>query len=917
MRNFLLLLTGMLYAGSLLAQTAATPKYPDINIPYKKFVLDNGLRLLVHEDRKAPIVAVNIWYHVGSKNEKPGKTGFAHLFEHLMFNGSENFNSDYFKVMESIGATDLNGTTNNDRTNYFQNVPVSALDRTLWLESDRMGHLLGVVDTAKLNEQRGVVQNEKRSGENQPYAVAWDLVTKNTYPAGHPYSWTVIGSMEDLDAASLDDVKEWFKTYYGPNNAVIVIAGDIDAEVAHQKVKQYFGDIPPGPPIAKHEKWIAKMDENKRGKVEDRVAQARLIKVWNVPQWGSKESAHLTLLDNILTVGKSSRFFKRLVYDDQIASNVNVYVDAKEISGQFYIMADAKPGVPLSKIEAAINDEMKKLIATGVTPAELERAKMQYFSGMLKGLERIGGFGGKSDLLAQNEVYAGDPEFYKKFNDWIKDARPEDIRNVAANWLTKGEYALEVHPFPKLNAIATTIDRKKMPELAAQPKVQFPDVKKFELSNGLDVMLVRRTSLPVVNMQLIMDGGYSSDPAGKAGLATLALKMIREGTATRNALQISNELSDLGASISASADLDNNTVRLSALKPNFDKSLDLLTDILLRPSFPQKDFERLQKEQLLQIQQEQTQPFSMAFRVLPSLIYGEGHAYANPFSGSGTEASVNSISRADLVEYHQKWFSPSKATLVVVGDITEQELRSKLDAKWRSWQAKPVPEKNIAKVDLPEKPTVYIMDKPGAIQSVILAGQVAPPASAQNWTQIEMMNKILGGDFTSRINMNLREDKHWSYGSGSFIGSAKGPSLFLGYAPVQTDKTKESIIELKKELAEVTADRPLTEEEFAKAKGDAVMALPGRWETNNAVVSALTEQVVYNRGDNYWNSYSDVVRNMTIAEVNNAAKTLIKPENLVWVIIGDRKKIEKDIRELKIGEVRVIDPAGKIISDPL
>ncbi len=639
MKHKLLVVFFSSFAGLLIAQTPA-PKYPSVDIPYKKFVLENGLRLIVHEDHKAPIVGVNIWYHVGSKNEKLGKTGFAHLFEHLMFNGSENYNFDYFKAMEAIGATDLNGTTNEDRTNYFQNVPVSALDRTLWLESDRMGHLVNAIDSGKLNEQRGVVQNEKRSGENRPYAVAWELTTKNTYPVGHPYSWTVIGSMEDLNAASLDDVKEWFKTYYGPNNAVLVIAGDVDANVVFEKVKKYFGDIPPGPPIPKHEAWVAKMRDNKRQSAQDRVAQARLQKVWNVPQWGTPTTAYFQLLGNILTNGKSSRLYKRLVYDDLIASRVSSYLDNREISGQFYLEADAKPGVALSKIESAINEELKRLMAQGISVAELERAKTQYFAGFLRGLERIGGFGGKSDVLAQNEIYGGTPDFYKQFNEWIKGAKTDDLKKVVQDWLTDGAYALEIHPYPALNAVPSIVDRKKIPDLEKDPEVKFPTVNKFSLSNGMQVLLVQRTTLPVLTMEVLMDGGYASDPAAKPGLTALAMKMLREGTTSRTSVQISNALADLGASINASASLDNNMVRLNALKSNFDKSVDLFADVLMNPVFPQKDFERLKQEQLLAIKQEETEPFSMGFRVLPKLIYGEGHAYSKPFTGTGTEAGI-------------------------------------------------------------------------------------------------------------------------------------------------------------------------------------------------------------------------------------------------------------------------------------
>ena len=373
----------------------------DVNIPYEKFTLSNGLTVLVHEDHKAPIVAVNTWYHVGSKNEKPGKTGFAHLFEHLMFGGSDNFKGRYIDAMEKVGATDLNGTTNEDRTNYFENVPVSALDYTLFLESDRMGHFYNSINKEVLDLQRGVVQNEKRQGENQPYAVAEELIVKNTAPAGHPYSWTVIGAMEDLDAAALADVQKWFQTYYGPSNAVLVLAGDIDLKTAKEKVTKYYGDIPPGPPIARPTAWIAKMTGEHRGWVQDRVPQALLTMTWNTPQWSTRDSVLLELVGQVLSDGKTSRFYKRLVYDDRIATQVQAGQNAREINGQFQIYAFAQPGAGLEKVEAAVREELARFLKDGPNDSELERVKVQYEAGLVRGTERIGGFGGKSDRLAQ------------------------------------------------------------------------------------------------------------------------------------------------------------------------------------------------------------------------------------------------------------------------------------------------------------------------------------------------------------------------------------------------------------------------------------------------------------------------------------------------------------------------------------
>src|SRR5687767_157210 len=420
----------------------------NIQLPHKKFVLKNGLTLIVHEDHKAPIVAVNVWYHVGSKNEKPGKTGFAHLFEHLMFNGSEHFDDDYFKAMEKVGATDLNGTTSEDRTNYFQNAPKDALDFLLWMESDRMGHLLGAINQAKLDEQRGVVQNEKRQGENEPYGLARELITKGTYPPGHPYSWTTIGSMEDLNAASVDDVKEWFRTYYGAANATIVVAGDIDPEVAREKVEKYFGDIPPGPPIARHEVWIAKRSGSHRQIAQDRVPQSRIYKVWNIPQFGSLDADHLNLVSDVLAMGKTSRLYKRLVYEEQLATDVSAFVSLNEIGGQFYIMATARPGKPLADVERAIDEELERFLRKGPTSEEMERVKTSFFAHFIRGMERIGGFGGKSDILANYQVFTGDADNYKVTLERTREATADDLRQVAQAWLSDGVYNLEVHPFP-------------------------------------------------------------------------------------------------------------------------------------------------------------------------------------------------------------------------------------------------------------------------------------------------------------------------------------------------------------------------------------------------------------------------------------------------------------------------------------
>jgi zinc protease len=891
------------------ARAAATQDVPEIK--YEKFVLPNGLTLLVHEDRKAPIVAVNVWYHVGSKNEKLGRTGFAHLFEHLMFNGSEHYNDDYFKPLEKVGATDLNGTTNSDRTNYFQNVPTSALDLVLFMESDRMGHLLGAIDQARLDEQRGVVQNEKRQGENQPYGKVFLNVAENTYPRGHPYSWTVIGSMEDLSAAALDDVREWFKTYYGPNNAVIVIAGDIDPATARQKVEKYFGAIPPSPPIAKQDKWIAKMTGTHRGMMQDRVPQARIYKIWNVPEWGSPEADYLRLVAGILADGKSSRLYKRLVYDTRIATDVQAAVFQREIGSQFFIIATAQPDGDLAAVERAIDEELARFLRDGPTPAELERVKTGVRAGFVRGIERIGGFGGKSDILATNMVYAGDPDFYRTSLRRIAGATAAQLRTAAHDWLSDGVYALEVHPFPQLQAAGPTVDRSKLPEAAKPPEPRFPAIETATLSNGLKVYLARRDAVPLVNFNMMVDAGFAADQGGILGTSSLAVNMLDEGTKTRTALQISDALQRLGAQLNTGSNVDMSTIFLSTLKANMDSSLAIFADVILNPSFPQSDFERLRKLQLAQIQREKVTPVQMALRVFPVLLYGSGHAYGIPLTGSGTEESVSRLTTQELRRFHSTWFKPNNASLIIVGATTLSEVTPKLERLFGHWQRGEVPKKNIGEVAHQPRSAVYLIDRPGSEQSIIFAGHVAPPKRNPREIALLTMNEILGGSFTSRVNMNLREGKHWSYGAFTLLPDARGQRPFIVYAPVQTDKTKESLAEVMSEIRGIVRDRPVTPEELAKAQANLTLSLPGQWETNGAVGASIAEIVRFELPHDYYNTFAPNVRALQVADLTGVAQQTVQPDKLVWVVVGDRTKIEAGVRELNLGPVQFLDADGR------
>jgi zinc protease len=880
----------------------------NIDIPYQKVVLDNGLTLIVHEDHKAPIVAVNLWYHVGSKNEKPGKTGFAHLFEHLMFGGSQHAKDSYIKALESVGATDLNGTTYFDRTNFFENVPTSALDYTLWMEADRMGFL--DLSQKTLDLQRGVVENEKRQGENEPYASAEEYIPENTYPTGHPYSWDVIGEMSDLDAASFKDVQEWFKTYYSPSNVVIVLAGDIDAKTAKEKVQKYFGDLPAGPPVTHQQVWIAKMSGTHRSVTQDRVPLPRVYMVWNVPQFGSADAEYLDLVSSCLGDGKTSRLYKRLVYDDQIASDVTVYTDSREIGGQFYIQATARPGHNLDEIEKEINEELARFLQSGPTSEELQRVQTQYLANFLRGIERIGGFGGKSDRLAEYMVYTGNPEGYKLTLQRTREATADDLKSAANRWLSDGDYIVQVQPFPDYTAAASEIDRSRIPALGAPPELKLPRLQRAALANGLKVILAERHEVPLVHVWLATDAGYAADQFAKPGTAKLAATLLTEGTATRSALQINDQSALLGANLKGYSSLDFSFVSLSALKAKLDPSLDLFADVILNPSFPEADFKREQKLQLDSIGQEQKDPIQMALRVFPGLIYGAGHAYGNPLTGSGTTASTQAVTRDDLVKFHQVWFRPNNATLIIVGDTTLAELTPKLEKLFAGWKSGPVPAKNLSVVKPAAEPVVYILDKPGASQSVIIAGHVSVPANTPQEIAIQAMNEDFGGAFSSRLNMNLREDKHWAYGAGSFLWAARAQRPLFIYAPVQTDKTKESLAEMNKEIRGILTDRPVTAEELARVQANETLSLPGSRETIGSVGSSIIDLLQYGWADNYYDTMAGKIRALKTTDLDAAAKQVIHPEGMVWVVVGDRTKIESGIKELGLGKIRFIDADG-------
>lgn len=890
-----------------LTELAARISELEVDIPFTKYVLENGLTLVVHEDNRTPTVNVQVYYHVGSKNEPDGRSGFAHLFEHLMFNGSEHFNDDFFAATQQIGATNQNGTTNTDRTNYYQTVPTEALDTVLWLESDRMGYLLGAVDQARLDEQRGVVQNEKRQGENQPYGQVNNHMIAAIYPEEHPYGHTVIGSMEDLEAASLDDVRDWFTKWYGPSNAVLVVAGNITPEEAKAKVEKYFGELPPGEPVSHPKSWVPDLPKDQREIMYDRVPQPRIYRTWHVPELGHPDGEQLDAIASALAGDRNARLTKRLVHDEEVATGVFVSNGQSEIAGRFQIVVVPKPDADLAYIERAVDEELEKLLAEGPTAAELEKVKVGTLRGLVDSLERAPA---KAQLLATWETYTGDPNGWKTSLERLQAVTSQSAAETARRWLTRGSYTLTVLPFEDFEAFAEKVDRSAMPLPSSVADATFPDYHEAELSNGIRVMLAERHDVPRVDIQLMVDTGVGADYADvNEGVASLSASLLDEGTETRTALEIADQLDRLGAGVGTGGGNESASVSMSSLTVTLDPVLEIFADVARNPAFRETDFNREKAQYVQGIRQSLSQPNAIAARVLGEKLWGENHPYGRTVTPEQAEA----ITREDVEQFHENWYGANNATLIVVGDTTLEEMLPKLEAQFGDWGDAPRTAITVEQTPRPAAPRVYLVDRPGSLQSVIMAGATMPPLDAQTNFRERLFNDLFGGNFTSRVNMNLREDKGWSYGSRTGISGGEGPRQFQLSAPVQTDATKGALEELRKELTGIVGDSPPTEAELESVKTNAVLGLSSRWETGASVAASLAGIVTYDFPEDYFQTYADSLRAVTLEDVRFSAREILPDQNLVWVIVGDLAKIENDVRSVGLGEVTVVDERGETI----
>jgi predicted Zn-dependent peptidase len=903
------------FAAPALAQTAAPAPVSElvkrVDIPFETFTLANGLRVVVHTDRKAPVVSLHTWYDVGSGDEPNGKTGFAHLFEHLMFAGSEHV-ANYDLPLENAGATN-NGSTNVDRTNYFVDMPKGTLDLALYLEADRMGALLPAISQAKLDNQRSVVQNEKRQGDNQPYGLSFYAIFENVYPAGHPYHHSTIGSMADLDKASLDDVRSWFRGHYAPNNAVIAIAGDISAEEARAKVSKYFGSIPRGPQVGKRMEQVPRLAQVKRLTLHDRVPNARLTYAWPMPADREQENSDLNVALAVLADGGASRLYNALVRDQKIALGVSGGVFDGRIASTGLLSIDVKQGVDPATVERAVDAVIAKFRAEGPTPDEVKRVATKTVSGTIRGLERVGSFGGKASTLAEGLLYEGDPAFYKTELLRYANATPAAVKAAAVKWMgpsfrltvvpgergpTELAYVGEsgVAAPPKADPLPP-VDATKLPAVGRVDTLTFPAIERGTLSNGIKLVFARRATIPVVNIVASFDAGTAADPPSARGTQGLMVALMDEGTARRTGPEIVTEAERLGAAISIDAGADTTRATLSALTPNLAASLDLFADVVRNPAFAPAEVERVRTIQLASIQQELANPGGIAGRVLTPAIYGADHPYGG--AGLGDPGVVAKLTRDDMIAFHRRWIRPDKLTLFVVGDTTLAHITPALERAFGDWRAddsvvagtKPFPPA------VPRSPAkIVLVDRPNSPQSFIAAGQPLALTGRDDLVALNAANEALGGSFTSRLNTDLRETKGWAYGAGSAARAVQRQMAFSVRAPVQQDRTGDSIKAIIDDVGGFTGAQPITQAELDRSVNLTVLSLPGAFETSGALVGALEQLSVLGRPDDYYVKLPARYRALTPAAATAAAKSAIDVGSLQWVVVGDRAKVEPQLK---------------------
>ena len=884
-----------------------------VSIPHSSFTLSNGLTVIVHEDHKTPIVAVSTWYNVGSKDEPKGKTGFAHLFEHLMFNGSENLPGDYFQYLQQIGATDYNGTTYFDRTNYYETVPKGALERALFMESDRMGHLLGAVTQGVLDNQRGVVQNEKRQGDSSPGGLVKYELFGTLFPEGHPYHHLSIGSMADLDAASLADVKQWFRDRYGPNNAVLVLAGDITPAEARPLVEKYFGDIPRGPVNRPAMASVPTLPRPKTITMKDNVATTTIQRFWAVPGLLDPQLAALDIGGSVLGGLASSRLDKIMVREEKIAVGVTSGLIPLQRAGVFMVTASVTPGVDPAKVSRRLDEIVAEYLAKGPTADEVQRAVMLEVSGRVRALEQVGDDGGKGMTLAEGQTFAGNSDFYKKTLASYAAVTPGIVRTAMQRWLSRPAFTVILEPGERPEYAEAQVPEKveakdaaplgkpsrTIPPIGQLADLDFPDIVHTKLSNGIPVDYVQRTAVPVTQMAIAFDAGDSSDTPDSRGLAAFTVNLLDEGTTSLSSQQFAEAEERLGANVSASNTGDRSYAMVNALSANLAPSLDLLADIVRNPAFAPPEIERMKAQTLTGIAQLQKDPTRVANRLLPSVLFGAGHPYGGP--AGGDPKAIARFTRDDLEGWRQRWLRPDNARIFITSSLPLSEVQPLLEQRFGGWAAGAVPKGVKTFTAPPPRPAaqkILLINRPGAPQSTVVAAQLLPVNPKGETLPLQTANEVLGGDFLSRLNMDLREEKGWSYGvSGNARMHANAASYVIS-APVQADKTGDAIAEMNSQIGAFLSTKGITDEERTRVIAKSINALPGEFETSGAVISAMMSMNLFERPDNYYETLPGKYRAQTNASLDQAIRQAIDPKGFTWIVVGDAAKVRPQLDKL-------------------
>lgn len=898
------------------------------NLKVKEYKLKNGLRVILHEDKSTPIVAVNLWYHVGSKNEVVGRTGFAHLFEHMMFQGSKNYNDDYFKPLQEIGAT-INGSTNPDRTNYFEVVPSNFLELALFMEADRLGGLLEAMTQEKLDNQRDVVKNERRQRyDNQPYGTAFEKIFANIFPANHPYNWTTIGSLEDLSAASMDDVKGFFRQYYVPNNTSLVIAGDFNEKQAREWVEKYFGPIQTGGNIERPKPPMPKINGEVRKSFEDSVQLPRLYMVWtSSPSYSADEPA-LDILSSILSSGRGSRLQTNLIHGKQISQDVSSFNYALEVAGMFIAQSTARPGKTLDEIEKEILAEIERIKNEPPTAEEMNRAINSIESQTIFGMQNVLG---KADQLNGYATFVGQPNYFQNDLDRYRKVTAADVQRVAKQYLNSDRFVMQFVPRkdraasqraipanqPTSTAAKKAEDKKdysaNLPKGQPDPKLTLPSIEKAKLSNGLNVWMVNTKELPIVSMNLVIGSGGALDPADRSGLASFTSTLLDDGTKTRSAVEIANSLQAIGANMGTGSSWDSSSVSIQTLTKNLDPALSIFADVILNPTFPDNELETVRRRTLTGLIQRKDNPNAIANVAFNTLLYGKKHPYGQSLGGD--EASVKALTRAELADFYSTYYRPNNATLVVVGDVEKADLIKKLETAFADWKPANVPVRPLPAIASITEPAIYLIDKPGAAQSVVTIGQVGVARDNPDYFPLIVMNSILGGQFSARVNMNLREEKGYTYGARTGWGFRKMAGPFSASADVQTAVTKESVIEFMKELNGIRGSIPVTQEELDYNKQSLIRRYPAGFETNGQIANQLENLVIYGLPDSYFNEYIGKIQGVTLADINRVANKYLQPDNMAILIVGDKAVIEPKLKEIEGwgSKIRYLDAEGNRI----